>query len=226
MNTHSKQWAAERGSVACLFSFPFPVYVNTASPVSTTEERTERTTLRVYPLFRSAPANYIAAPSINASEIPRSEGMPVACTPAQHLRSLASIQVLAGEPDCSALVTMAEEWEQELLYFPMDSLRVDVLGASAQYPVIASTLVKRLLDHLRVATCQWWIGRGLPAVQGYYLRHVLRLSLGPACLPVRLSRTALSKHSAVTKNPSMLRCGARPLPERWRAKTLPITTRC
>ena len=54
----SEPWASDNSNIACLFSFPFPVYVDTESGFSLTEQKIEDETVRIYPFFRSGPANF------------------------------------------------------------------------------------------------------------------------------------------------------------------------
>lgn len=167
---------AKGGDCACLFTFGFPIYVDTAEHYGCMEEQTPDALVRVYPLFRSGDANFIPAPSVNPRAIPSchqawSVALPASCFP-----SLAGIPYFQGEPAGAALLASGPDWSRTLpRFFPMDSLRIDLLDASAPAPSLADAFATRLLKWLRVLTRQWWIERNLPTGAEHYLRHVVAI---------------------------------------------------
>ena len=171
-----KSWAAESSSIACLFSFPFPIYVDTASRFTPVEERIATETVRFYPFFRSGPANYSPAPPVDLCQIPQPIGNRFTDTPSRYLPSPVAVPTLAGEPTGSVLLNLTSSWDNPPRFFPMDSARIDLLGANHQHPRIASEIVNQLLRHVRVKTRQWWIGHGLPTGAEYYLRQIFPIS--------------------------------------------------
>lgn len=171
-------WHEDSSNIACLFSFPFPVYVDTQARILPTELRFEYKTVRVYPFFRSGPANFGAAPAIDAAQVPQQPNAPYTLNTREpcYLPVATAIPALRGEPAASAVLTVSPKWEQPLRFFPMDSIRLDLLGSAPTPSGVASQLLNRLLLQLRVLTRQWWIGLEYPTGSEYYLRHIFSTS--------------------------------------------------
>lgn len=178
INTN-EPWAADNSSIACLFSFPFPIYIDTESKFSPTEQRIRAETVRIYPFFRSGPANFSSAPPIDLAQVPQPSSKYLTETsPPRYLPSLTVIPALKGEPVGSAILTLTPSWEKRPRFFPMDSIRVDILGSHPKSPGLVSDVVNRLLRCIRVKTRQWWIGTGYPTGAEYYLRQIIPISRG------------------------------------------------
>lgn len=143
---------------AHLFSFPFWLFVNLESPLRTgLSVFPNRVGLRFYPPFRSAPANFAGAPHILAKAIPFDDRLP-----GQEVTviQMAAIPMLSGEGGPSYTFHWSPNWNgSERKLFPMNSLRIDVIGTSAD-EIKLDAILRRLLQRLRVRTRQWWITRG------------------------------------------------------------------
>lgn len=173
----NEPWASENSSIACLFSFPFPVYVDTESKLSLSEQKIEDETVRIYPFFRSGPANFNSSPPIDLSQVPLPIGNhPTDTSVPRYLPWLTTIPSLSGEPTGSAILTIAPTWEKKPRFFPMDSIRIDILGSHPKPPGFANDVVNRLLRNIRVRTRQWWIGIEYPTGTEYYLRQIVPIS--------------------------------------------------
>ena len=163
-------------SNACFFTLPFPVYVDTHSALDIQERRIGRRSFRIYPFFRSGPANFVPAPAINPSQIPLPDGSKGINVKVEAFSLLAGLPAMVQEENASAILSRGREFEKRTFrYFPMDSLRVDVLGGSG-HAESASELVHGLLGWIKVETKQWWIGRELPSGGRHYLRSVIPIS--------------------------------------------------
>lgn len=161
---------------ACFFTLPFPVYVDTHSAFDIQERRIGRRNFRIYPFFRSGPANFVPAPAIDPAKIPLSDGNRGINIPKEVFPLLAGLPAMRQEKSASVILSCGSDFENKSLqYFPMDSLRIDVLGGSGS-PDDASKLVHALLDWIKVETKQWWIGRELPMGGRHYLRSVIPIS--------------------------------------------------
>lgn len=161
---------------ACFFTLPFPVYVDTHSGFDIQERRIGRCNFRIYPFFRSGPANFVPAPAIDPAKIPLSDGNKGIDIPKEAFPLLAGLPAMRQEKSASVILSCGSDFENKSLqYFPMDSLRIDVLGGSGS-PDDASKLVHVLLDWIKVETKQWWIGRELPMGGRHYLRSVMPIS--------------------------------------------------
>lgn len=161
---------------ACLFTLPFPVYVDTDSAFDIQERRIDRRNFRIYPFFRSGPANFVPAPAIDPAQIPFLDGNKGLIVRGEPFPLLAGLPAMTHEEKASAILSCGKEFKNKSLrYFPMDSLRIDVLGKSGS-PEDASKLVNGLLDWIKVETRQWWIGREMPMGGRHYLRSVVPIS--------------------------------------------------
>lgn len=173
----NEPWAADKSSIACLFSFPFPVYVDTECRILPIEQKIEDKTVRIYPFFRSGPANFNSSPPIDLTQVPQPTGNnPTDTSAPRYLPWLTTIPSLKGEPTGSAILTMVPTWEKKFRFFPMDSIRIDVLGSHPKPPGFANDVVTRLLRYIRVRTRQWWIGVEYPTGTECYLRQIIPIS--------------------------------------------------
>lgn len=164
---------------AYFFTFPFPIYVDTNSEISIEERRINRCNFRIYPMFRSGPANFIAAPSLNPSEVPLPDGdkgIKKTNELSFFSQPVVFIHAMAQESGVGGIIILQKSFEgQSLRYFPMDSLRIDVMS-SLESSNAVSVLVNNLLNWIRVETQQWWIGRELPTGANHYLRTIIPIN--------------------------------------------------
>lgn len=175
--TSNKPFSSDTASSkAYLFTLPFPVYVNTDSVFDIQERRINRCSFRVYPFFRSGPANFVPAPAVNPLGIPLPDGRRGINAPQDAFPLLAGLPAMAMEKSASVVLFCGATFEnRSLRYFPMDSLRIDILGGAGS-PDDASKLVHGLLSWLKVETKQWWIGRERPMGGRHYLRSVIPIT--------------------------------------------------
>lgn len=72
---------------------------------------------------------------------------------------MAAIPLLAADAGPGMRAMWSLHWvKSDSVMFPMDSLRIDVIGATAR-AIRLEAVVQRLLERLRVRTQQWWITR-------------------------------------------------------------------
>ena len=150
---------------AHLFSFPFWLYVNLDSALKTgLSVFPKRIGLRFYPPFRSAPANFSGMPGISGTAIPFDDRV----RPEQPLVviQMAVAPLLSAEGGPGTISHWGPNWNNPPRLFPMDSLRIDVVGTTAR-EIGLDAIVRRLLERLRVKTCQWWIMRAGASHLGY-----------------------------------------------------------
>jgi hypothetical protein len=156
-----------RTRICHVFTFPFWVHVDRKAPWRTCDARLETAALRVYPLFRSAPANYYAAPSFNPTVLPY-------LAEVQERRPLKVVEVgwspiLVADGGPTVQTQFSPNWQDPPRMFPMDSLRVDQLGDAKGLPARLQPreFTRRLLARLRHRTGQWWILREVAALSGF-----------------------------------------------------------
>jgi hypothetical protein len=152
-----------------LFSFPFWIFVDTASEPSVEEISRDGLVLRIYPPFRSGPANFTSMPHLDPHQIPFLPGKkpckPVDIPPIAAIPQLAS----GNQTEPSLLLTWGINWGKRPRIFPMDSLRLDVFGACENLEAV----IEHLLQLLRWRSRQWWIGRSIATLGGGFLRGEL-----------------------------------------------------
>ncbi len=162
---------ASRISSSFLFSYPFWIYVDTSSPLPIIEIELEGHFLRIYPPFRSAPANFISMPFINLQNVPAVSKAEIQFDP--NIKDLAAIPLLAqADGDTPLLITALTEWVDPPIKFPMDSLRVDIIGDRED---MAEVISAELMQQLRWKSCQWWIGRASDVSSGH-IRNEFKVS--------------------------------------------------
>lgn len=149
---------------AYLFTFPFWVFVDRTVGFGTGTATTGQNGLRFYPLFRSGPANFSPMPAIARGAVPFEPG----AKPAQPLAifHIAILPLLKADGGPGMRAEWSEKWIDPPNMFPMDSLRLDVIGP-AHEKFSPGALVRRLLEHLRLRTRQWWILRSAEGLVGY-----------------------------------------------------------
>ena len=138
------------------------------------------TRFRIYPMFRSASANWVPMPPIRISEIPFLDGRRYkGLISAEGLLPTLATYPKFGEAKVdptSMDVVVGPIWEdgQEPVAFPYDSLRIDVLPLPGSEPgsVNPMTVVRRLLGHVRCLTGQWWITRATDVLSGWTRNEV------------------------------------------------------
>lgn len=153
---------------ALLFSFPYWIFcVQTeAFPISTV--RVKDLELRVYPPFRSAKANFTLSPQINAQRIPFEKGKAPNIDPKFQVLNLSVLPNWTDEGEPKGLnLVWGEDWDEQPVVMPMDSLRVDALnGGNETSNDKAANFVSLFIAHLRMESRQWWIGRSVDALLG------------------------------------------------------------
>lgn len=167
--------ATEKVFSAYLFSFPFWLFVDTRNPPALAMAKIGTTELRVYPPFRSAPANAMPMPAIRTSAVPFLEGRRP-----KHINNenqstlicLATMPQLAIPNLQSAGNTLVwgATWEQDKVpvAFPMDSLRVDLLAADTSKPDIhPNDFARCLIANLRGICRQWWLSASTDPLLGW-----------------------------------------------------------
>lgn len=178
MNKNSKSWATDKSSGAYLFSFPFPIYINTEARFFPIELKVKTETIRIYPFFRSGPANFGSSPAIDSAQIPLSSDNynPIKPSTPNYLPLLKVVPLLVGDPAGSAIATLSPVWGKTPHFFPMDSMRIDILGSHLKPKNFASNLIHHFLRYIRVLTRQWWIGLEYPNGNDYYLQQIIPIS--------------------------------------------------
>lgn len=164
-----------QGPTTYLYTFPFPIYVDRENPPKVTVLARGSIKVRIYPPFRSAPANYLPMPPIAPSEIPFIKGatrLPASASATFRTLSVGPVLSVDGvTAPSSAHWQMGPDWgENAPRTFPMDSLRIDVL-TTGKRGTVAEELATDLLSHLRWRSRQWWIGRSMDSLAGY-LRQI------------------------------------------------------
>jgi hypothetical protein len=156
-----------------LFSFPFWVFTDRRNPPESTVISFPTHNVRVYPPFRSAPANAVSMPPIRASAIPDISIQAQPPNASDFMMTLAAIPQLAipGVQDIAITLVAGPELTafHNLIAVPMDSLRIDVIptNADAIDEIPPDPYVKLLVSHLRVKSLQWWMGLSTDALTGW-----------------------------------------------------------
>lgn len=157
---------------ALLLTFPFPIFVDRSNPPRVTEIEVGGLKYRVYPPFRSGPANWLGAPGIRADKVPFVDGQALANGKANStFLTVAAHPMLGDEAGKLAAMQLiwTAEWESPPRMYPMDSLRVDALTeAAGEIAHGVNDVVQRLISMLRAISKQWWLGKALDPMQGWY----------------------------------------------------------
>lgn len=159
-----------------LFTYPFWIVVDRQSPPVTAEINAAGYLLRLYPPFRSGPANFIPMPAVNPHAIPFIQGAKPQIDPAfTQVPSLAIFPAPAprGQGRAPVHAAWGPDWHDlaDMREFPMDSLRVDIVGSNGSDENVADKAARKASDELmrllRWRSRQWWIGRSVDALVGY-----------------------------------------------------------
>ena len=156
---------------AFLFTFPFWIYVDRDADLAPMVVRKEGAELRVYPPFRSAPANHSTLPIPDLTQTPIPLGA-VQVPPPSHIEPVTAIPTIpdAEGDQAGMVVAWGAEWKNPPRYFPMDSLRIDLVSAQGNgFPI--GTLVDDLLRSIRFLSHQWWIGQASWPLSSSLLRY-------------------------------------------------------
>jgi hypothetical protein len=159
---------SEAAGTSYLYTFPFWVYLDPASPPEILSSHLRDYSFRLYPPFRSGPANFTTMPEVAPLNIPFVSGQRPDIGPDLKIPSQVLIPDLVrreGGRRAAMLVT-GSEWNKLTETPPADSLRVDVWRAPNTQQ-IADRLVQRLISLLRWRSRQWWVGRSIDAWLGY-----------------------------------------------------------
>lgn len=159
-------------AVCELYSFPFMILVDPRQQISTHVVKIEHTYIRFYPPFRSGDANYVPMPAIRVSSIPFRRGYePERLPPASETLPVLAIlpgPAVPGVQDVSTQLVWGPTWKDEPMYFPADSLRIDVYTEEGNSPADTEAITRSLLAHLRESTRQWWLLRSFDTVLGWH----------------------------------------------------------
>jgi hypothetical protein len=156
-----------------LLTFPFWLIVDAASQPELIETAINCTKVRLYPPFRSGPANFIPMPFVNPHNVPFLPGAKPNIPPGYAMMSVAFAPKLGLDKDgkFNAFMSWGKEWASPLEQIPMDSMRIDVAASPTDPINQGRDLASRVLEWLRVLSGQWWINGSTAALLGY-LRNV------------------------------------------------------
>ncbi|MFO1052210.1 MAG: hypothetical protein U1F36_08355 [Planctomycetota bacterium] len=157
----------ESKGVAAVLTLPFWVFVDVDSAPQVWEGDVDSVHVRIYPPFRSGEANFLNMPHV------RMEAVPFIKAAGSRIRRL-NVQRLAVYPGIGLdehgharlIAEWGESWQKPPRYFPMDSLRMDVLMSGGDPMGSYERLAEQLLIRIRLATGQWWINRSSAASCG------------------------------------------------------------
>lgn len=159
---------SKTGGNSYLFSFPFWIIVDSTSILEILEIEVNNYKVRFYPPFRSAPANYIASPTIDPLKIPFLDGVKVNISPDFKIPTIAAYPSL--EWDSTGMTGLIphwkDTWERDLKNFPMDSMRIDIISEDSTEQQ-ATDIIQQLLINLRDVSFQWWIRYSVASLIGY-----------------------------------------------------------
>lgn len=155
-----------KSGVSHLFTYPYWIFVDTTISLPITEISLEDNLVRIYPPFRSGKANFLPMPFINPRNIPSIHPITVLIDP--RTKDLAVIPRFDRQPDGTFSLTFysSNDWGTPPIKFPMDSIRVDVLG-DKEDSYLVYDVVEKLLKQLRWRSNQWWIGRSSDVLSGH-----------------------------------------------------------
>ena len=152
-----------KAGTSYLFTYPFWFFVDTASKPTVVEITIKNTLVRFYPPFRSAPANFISMPFINPHNIPINNKTRLRVD--AKIKDMAAIPLLRENEGITMRTTLTREWKNPPAKFPMDSIRIDILGdIEGNEP---EELSVKLINQLRWRSRQWWIGRSSDVSSGH-----------------------------------------------------------
>ncbi len=155
-----------KAGLSVLYTYPFWIYVDTSLPLPVMEITLEDRFPRIYPPFRSAPANFISMPFINPQSIPSVSNFELRGN--SRIKDVAAIPQLDRDADgtFSMHLTRASEWHNPPVRFPMDSIRIDIIG-DLQGDDVPTEVSAKLMQQLRWRSHQWWIGRASDVSSGH-----------------------------------------------------------
>jgi len=158
----------KRPSMAYIYSFPFWLYVDTSSDLPITQIQISEHEVRIYPPFRSGPANFITMPHINFKQIP----FPPGSSPELirfEIPQVAAYPLLGinSRGKAAIFLTDMKEWDKPINPFPMDSLRLDFLQTRKDELNFAEMIVGKLLTLIRWHTRQWWVTHSMDGLLSY-----------------------------------------------------------
>ncbi|CAN7523555.1 hypothetical protein [Rhizobium sp. LjRoot254] len=144
-----------------LLSFPFWMIMHEQDFPTIYELARPSGFTRFYPPFRSSPDNYIWMPSITVDAIPTPAGTPLNIRERKTLRTLATYPRLAKDGKPTAMELRWDDARSSDM--PMDSMRIDDYG-----DLDFEEFLSGFFNHLRAASKQWWIGRSVAPLYGFY----------------------------------------------------------
>ncbi|MEA2574600.1 MAG: hypothetical protein QOH93_1898 [Chloroflexia bacterium] len=165
--------------VGQLLTFSPPIILDQDARLQIRTIKVGMFSFRIYPPFRSGPANYLPVPEVKLTEVPWLLGFSVQVPHEIKLMRMAAVPQLGlnAEGMARVVMTLDTEWKDPPEQLPMDSLRIDVFPEDPsslqveegwpQFGVETQTVVSLLMEWLRVYSKQWWIGRPAGAITGH-----------------------------------------------------------
>lgn len=148
--------AESAAGMALVATYPFWIFVDRSARLEPHTVEIQGVSVRVYPPFRTSPANHLPLPDVKPKAIPFLDEAASRYSSQVALAPLAVVpNLLNGEPN----LIWGDEWTSGLPCLPMDAMRLDVFPAAGG-PVCASVM-HRIIGLLRYRTRQWWIGNSL-----------------------------------------------------------------
>lgn len=161
-----------KAGTSYLFTYPFWFFVDSTSLLPVIEITIENSLVRFYSPFRSAPANFISMPFINPQSIPLIHKGRLRID--FKIKDCAAIPLLKKNGDVSMYWSFLRHWENPPTEFPMDSIRIDIIG-NPQDSNDPEQLSTKLMNQLRWRSNQWWIGRSSDVSSGH-IRNTFDIS--------------------------------------------------
>ena len=182
--------------MAFVYTFPFWLFIKDSvqDAPDVKDIIISGTRIRLYPPFRSGPANFIPMPYVDPSKIPFLPGARPETAKDYKLISLSAIPGLVSKPGDKPSVHLVwgDTWKDKAPEpFPMDSIRIDVIGGQ-EIHYLAHTTLHRLLSILRCRSRQWWIGHSVHGLVGS-LRNTFNITGTGA--PVGIPEGATQAHT-------------------------------
>lgn len=176
-----------------LYSFPFWIFLDKRNPPVLEMTQFEGVKIRIYPPFRSGEPNWIPMPLISKSNTPFLKGRePKKMNRQGYFMTMSAMPQLKidGLQDTGQFLVWGDSCKSiDPNNFPMDSLRIDILDITKQeLEKNIQKFVKKLLNHVRIRSNQWWINRSIDPLLGWKRNTFLIDSYGtPKEPPIALA---------------------------------------
>lgn len=158
--------------IAQIYTFPFWMLIDEDRKPALHLINLKGYKIRVYPPFRTAPLNNLPMPHVDGSKIPFLKDKPLSKAVPFRFLPLAAIPGIGMKEEKGQRMRLLvkDEWgDGSSKGFPMDSIRIDVLGDAEddQLEELGQDFLSNFLDHLRISSGQWWITRSVDALVGW-----------------------------------------------------------